>query len=203
MLVNQLSWIIEMKIAPSEIGFDIDGVVADTMEAFIRLAARDYAIHVAPDQITDFLVEECLDLEPLVIENIFSRLMKAPLAEGLRPIPGALPVLHALAKESPLTFITARPDPTPIAAWLEKHLEPQVFSQARLVATGDHDGKAAYIRKLGLRYFVDDRPQTCQQLAAETDITPIVFSQPWNRGRHSLASVESWEEVRNLCLPSS
>jgi len=189
-----------MKIAPKEIGFDIDGVVADTMEAFIRIAARDFAIPVRPEQITDFMVEECLDMDRLVIENIFDRLMKAPLEEGLQPIHEALPVLHDLAELAPLTFITARPDPVPIAAWLEKHLGRRVFSQARLVATGDHDGKVAHIRELGLRYFVDDRPQTCLGLAAEADITPIVFSQPWNRGRHTLASVENWAEVRHLCL---
>ncbi len=191
-----------MKIAPGEIGFDIDGVVADTMEAFIRLAARDFAILVRPEQITDFMVEECLDMDPQVVEIIFNRLMKSPLEEGLQPISDALPVLQFLAEQAPLSFITARPDPAPIAAWLEKHLGRRVFSQARLVATGDHDGKVAFIRELGLRYFIDDRPQTCRQLAAETDITPIVFSQPWNRGRHSLASVENWIEVRQLCLAS-
>jgi len=189
-----------MKIAPGEIGFDIDGVVADTMEAFIRLAARDFAILVQPEQITDFMVEECLDMDPRVIENIFCRLMKSPLEEGLQPVTDALPVLKDLAEQAPLTFITARPDPAPIAAWLEKHLGRQAFSRARLVATGDHDGKVAYIRELDLHYFIDDRHQTCEQLAAEADITPIVFSQPWNRGRHSLASVENWEDVRHLCL---
>jgi uncharacterized protein len=191
-----------MKIAPGEIGFDIDGVVADTMEAFIRLAARDFSILVRPEQITDFMVEKCLDMDPRVIENIFGRLMKSPLKEGLQPISNALSVLHDLAEQAPLTFITARPDPAPIAAWLAKHLGRQIFSRARLVATGDHDGKVAHIRELGLRYFIDDRPQTCRQLAAEADITPIVFSQPWNRGRHSLPSVKNWEEVRHLCLAS-
>jgi hypothetical protein len=29
-------------------------------------------------------------------------------------------------------------------------------------------------------------------------ITPLVFSQPWNRGRHDLQSVESWLEIHAL-----
>lgn len=189
-----------MKIEPQEIGFDIDGVVADTMEAFIRLAARDYAVQVHPEELTDFLAEACLDMDPRAIDNIFSRLLKSPLEEGLQPIYQALPVLQDLADRAPLTFITARPDPQPIAAWLEKHLGHRVFSRARLVATGKHDGKLAPIRELGLRFFVDDRHQTCQQLAAETDVTPIVFSQPWNRGQHTLSCVENWLEIRQLCL---
>lgn len=136
-----------MKIAPGEIGFDIDGVVADTMEAFIRLAARDFAILVRPEQITDFMVEKCLDMDPRVIENIFGRLMKSPLEEGLQPISDALSVLHDLAEQAPLTFITARPDPAPIAAcwkniWAGRFSpgpgwSPPVTMTARLPTSGN------------------------------------------------------------------
>jgi hypothetical protein len=33
----------EMKIQSREIGFDLDGVIADTAEAFIRLACEEHA----------------------------------------------------------------------------------------------------------------------------------------------------------------
>ena len=191
-----------MHIDPGRIGFDIDGVVADTMEAFIRLADRDHAIKVRPEDITDFEVEKCLDMDPAIVEDIFGRLMHDPLGEDLRPAPQSLPVLRDLAKRAPLTFITARPEAPPIAAWLGKHLGEAIFARARLIATGDHDGKVSHVKSLGLSHFVDDRPQTCRLLADETGITPIVFSQPWNRGRHSFATVESWLEIRQLCLVS-
>lgn len=189
-----------MKINPKHIGFDIDGVVADTSEAFIRLAKEDYAIKIRPEELTDFLVEECLPISPEIIAEIFDRLLKNPLAIELKPIPQATSVLRELARESNLTFITARPDPEPITAWLENHLGAAAFAGAQIVATGDHDGKAPHIRRFGLNYFVDDRHQTCSGLASEPDITPIVYSQPWNRGRHTLNSVENWQEIRRLCL---
>jgi len=189
-----------MKINPSHIGFDIDGVVADTSEAFIRLAKEDYDIDIRPEELTDFLAEECLTVSPAIIAEIFDRLLKTPLAIDLKPIPHATSVLRELAMTSTLTFITARPDPEPITAWLENHLGAAAFAGAQIVATGDHDGKAPHIRRFGLNYFVDDRHLTCNLLAKEPGITPIVYSQPWNRGRHTLNSVESWQEIRLLCL---
>ncbi|MCK5228099.1 MAG: hypothetical protein KAK02_07820, partial [Desulfobulbaceae bacterium] len=50
-----------------------------------------------------------------------------------------------------------------------------------------------------LKYFVDDRAQTCIMLDQE-GITPYVFSQPWNRGRHELETVKDWRGIRALCL---
>jgi len=190
-----------MRISSSQLGFDIDGVVADTTEAFIRLAREDYSITVTLEEITDFTVEDCLSMPRAVIAEIFERLLNIPLEIDLKPTQGSMSVLKELALRGPLTFITARPNPKPIAAWLEKHLGREAFSPARLIATGDHDGKAVHIKRLGLNYFIDDRHLTCNQLASEPGITPIVYSQPWNRGRHSHTFVENWAEIRKLCIP--
>ena len=84
-----------MKIHPGRIGFDIDGVVADTMEAFIRLAREDHGVDsISPEDITDFEVEDCLEMDPAVMENIFVRLMVEPVAAGLRPMAHAVDVLQ-------------------------------------------------------------------------------------------------------------
>ncbi len=98
-------------IPPGNIGFDIDGVVADTMEAFIRMARVDYGEKIHPEEITDFMVEECLDLDPEIIEKIFSRLLSDPIAAGLKPMTGAVETIRDLSRTAPVTFITARPDP--------------------------------------------------------------------------------------------
>jgi hypothetical protein len=188
------------KIAPGLIGLDIDGVVADTMEAFIRLARCDYGVDtIVPDDITAFEVEACLDLQPHIVDDIFRRLLGAPLESGLRPMEHAVEVLLEFAGQAPLTFITARPDHGPIADWLRYFLGDAIFANARLVAMGDHDDKGRYIRELGLTHFIDDRAETCVNLAAQ-GITALVFEQPWNRGRHELATVDNWLAIRDLCL---
>lgn len=188
-----------MQIAPHLIGFDIDGVVADTMEAFIRLAHQDHGVGpIGPEEITDFEVEKCLALPPALIAAIFTRLLHDPLAAGLKPMADAVVTLHELAETAPLTFITARPDAEPIAAWLRAVLGERVYQKVDLVAMGEHDGKLEFIKARGLQYFIDDRAETCLHLHAH-GITPYVYNQPWNRGRHELHNVDDWQAIRALC----
>ena len=189
-----------MRIHPGSIGFDIDGVVADTMEAFIRLAREDHGVDtISPEDITDFEVKDCLEMDPTVTENIFIRLMAEPVAVGLRPMAHAIDVLREFAAVAPLHFVTARPDKEPIEEWLAKELGPEAFARVRLIAMGAHDRKATYIKDMGLSSFVDDRAQTCIALQHE-GIRPMVYTQPWNRGKHDLETVDDWMAIRSLCL---
>jgi len=188
------------KINPALIGFDIDGVVADTGGAFIRIANEEYGINsISLDDITSFEVIDCLDVDQGIIEEIFIRLLDDPLTAGLQPMEDAIPVLHRFADEAPLTFITARPHEKPIARWLKHYLQPATFEKIRLVAMGVHDNKTAYIKDLGLKYFVDDRLQTCRMLANE-GITPLVYNQPWNKNGHDLPTVNDWQAIHSLCF---
>ncbi|MEN8258908.1 MAG: hypothetical protein ABFS09_13695 [Thermodesulfobacteriota bacterium] len=189
---------IQHPIPPEQIGFDIDCVVADTMEAFIRLADQEHNIAVLPEQITDFTVENCLPIDPEIIESIFLRLLDAPVKNKLLPMENAVPVLEKFASYAPLTFVTARPNRTPIYDWLAATLGPQVMTEARLVAMGDHNGKVDHIKDLGISYFIDDRFETCEEIAAH-GITAIVYNQPWNENRHSLPTVRSWADIEALC----
>ncbi|MBC8318836.1 MAG: hypothetical protein H8E41_13105 [Desulfobulbaceae bacterium] len=188
-----------MNISPHTIGFDIDCVVADTMSAFIDLARKEYDVTIKPEQITSFQVEKCLDIPPRIIQDIFSRLLEEPLESGLQPMDHAVSVLTALSIEAPLTFITARPTKKPIDRWLHTILGESVYSKINLIATGEHDGKLPYIKNAGLHSFIDDRVPTCLELA-ENGFQPIVFSQPWNRGKHDLPSVENWLSIQDLFL---
>lgn len=188
------------KIHPSQLGFDIDGVVADTAGAFLRMARDEYGVAgLSASDITAFQVEDCLDMDPKLVDTIFGRLLTDPIDNGLEPMPHAVSVLGELAATAPLTFITARPQKRPIERWLRKVLGPAAAKGMRLVATGEHDGKGDYIKSMGLRYFIDDRAETCIRLAAE-GLSPYVFSQPWNYGRHQLPTVDNWLAIRNLCL---
>jgi len=188
------------KINPALIGFDIDGVVADTGGAFIRIASEEYGINsITLDDITSFEVVDCLEVDQEIIEEIFSRLLADPLTAGLQPMEDAIPVLHSFAEETQLTFVTARPHEEPIARWLKHFLKPATFEKMRLVAMGEHDNKTSYIKDLGLKYFIDDRLKTCQMLARE-GITPIVYDQPWNRNGHDLPTVSNWKAIHALCF---
>ncbi len=187
-----------MNIAHNEIGFDLDGVIADTAEVFIRLACEkfDYCSFRLED-ISSFQVQDCLDIPADKVEQIFYTILKDSLGTGLQPMPGAVETITKMATRNPVTIITARPLQKPVEDWLEHFFSSETCSQLRLVAMGDHDGKLQYIKNHNLNYFIDDRVETCLQLA-KTSITPIVFRQPWNHNKHSLASVNNWQEIHAL-----
>lgn len=188
------------KIAPAEIGFDFDGVIADTVEAFIRIACEEYAhCGIRLEDITHFLVEQCLPMDAAIADSIFLQILQDSVGTGLQPMAGAVEVVSELAASSQVTIITARPDAAPVHHWLQTLFPVPVYRQIRVVAMGDHDDKARHVKKLGLTAFVDDRAETCLQLKRE-GIFSIVFSQPWNRNRHNLPTVSSWAEIRALCL---
>ena len=187
-----------MHIKSDEIGFDFDGVIAATGETFLRLACEEFGhCSFSLEDIKDFEVEDCLGIPKEHVEQLFHTIMIDSLTTGLQPIPGALEVISNLAKESIVTIITARPHTNPVADWLDHFCTEQTCNKIKLVATSDHNDKTRYIHDHNLRFFIDDRVETCLQLA-ETDITPIVYNQPWNRGRHSLQSVNNWQEISTL-----
>ncbi|WP_232362484.1 5' nucleotidase, NT5C type [Desulfogranum mediterraneum] len=188
------------RISPGRIGFDFDGVIADTAEAFIRIACEQYdhcAIRL--EEITRFEVEECLDMDEGLVEQIFSQILHDSLGSGLLPMPGAVPVLEELSDHGQITIITARPLADPVHRWLEHHLPVRVRDQTQVIAMGDHDDKLRHIHRLELSHFIDDREATCIQLA-EAGVRSILFSQPWNRSQHALPRVRDWDDIRALCL---
>ncbi len=186
-----------MKIKSHEIGFDLDGVIAATGETFLRLACQEFG-HCSfnLEDIKDFEVEDCLAIPKEHVEQLFYSIMKDSLQCGLQPMEGAVDVITELATRAQVTIITARPLTQPVSEWLDHFFPAETCENINLVATGDHNDKFRYIKDHNLQFFVDDRVETCLQLA-ETHVTPIVYNQPWNIGRHALQNVSNWVEIKN------
>ena len=186
------------NIPLNRLAFDIDGVVADIMTTFLDLARERYGRgHLRYEHITTFFLEDCLDLEPWIIDTLIRELIDRPHELPVEPFPHAVPVLTRLAQETPLLFITARDQARPIQTWLQRTLEQVPPEAIRVFATGDPDGKIHHLQDHGIHYFVEDRLETCHQLAAH-GITPILFSQPWNRQEHPFLEVRDWPELAGL-----
>lgn len=185
------------KIAPGQIGFDFDGVIADIGEAFIRLACTKYGhCDLTLEQISSFQVEQCLNIPRSTIEMIFEDILQDSIGTGLKPINGAVDSLKQLSRHAPVTIITARPEIGPVSDWLNHYCGSEA-TRITLVSSGDHDDKERYIREHDILYFIDDRLTTCMMLA-ESGLNPLVFSQPWNRAGHNLPSVSNWKEILEL-----
>jgi uncharacterized HAD superfamily protein len=187
------------RLPKDRLAFDIDGVVADIMTTFLNLARErfDAGHHLRYEHITTFFLEECLDLEPRIIDALIRELIDRPHELAVEPFPHAVPVLSRLAEETPLIFVTARDRAGPIRTWLHRTLAPVPPEAIRVLATGDPDAKIHYLQDHGIQYFVEDRLETCLQLA-EHGIIPILFAQPWNRRPHPFIEVQDWPQLAGL-----
>jgi uncharacterized HAD superfamily protein len=186
-------------IPRNRLAFDIDGVVADIMTPFLALVRERYnrGHHLRYDHITTFMLSECLDLPIHIINEIIRELIDRPHELPVEPFPHAVPVLTRLAQETPLLFVTARDRRQPIERWLHRHLAPVPPAAIRVLATGDPDAKVHCLQDRQIEYFVEDRLETCRQLA-DHGITPIVFAQPWNRLPHPFLEVADWSALASL-----
>jgi 5'(3')-deoxyribonucleotidase len=185
-------------ISPSGMAFDIDGVVADTMSLFVRIARDEFRIdNVSYEGITSYNLEECLEMEPAAIDAIIRQLLDGSHKFPLSPIQGASKNLARLSKSTDkMLFVTARPSPDYIHHWLR-----DVFSfdksKIEVVATGGFEEKADVLADRGISHFVEDRLETCFYLN-ERGIKPVLFRQPWNRQPHPFIEVGSWKELEAL-----
>lgn len=185
-----------MQIAPRDIAFDFDGVVADTFRLFVRMANEDYGYAFEYEDITDYLFLNAIDMDRAVADKIIEQLTDIPHELDLQPNKGASETLTRLARVNPLLFVTARPYGNPVELWFQKTM-PHLKDAIRIEATGGSVEKLPVLRERGVRYFVEDRLDTCRMLV-EHGITPILYDQPWNREPHPFQVVKDWEDIARL-----
>lgn len=186
-----------MKILPSTIAFDFDGVIADTFRLFVRMAREQYHYDFAYDDITEYEFLKSIRMDRAHASEIIEVLTNEPHTIDLFPNVGARDILTRLTSHAPLLVVTARPLPEPVALWFDRHI-PEIGRQClRIEATGVNTAKLDILKGHGVEYFVDDRLDTCHMLQ-EAGITPIVFTQPWNRRPHPFTAVSTWEEMKAL-----
>jgi len=163
------------RILPNELAFDIDGVFADTFRIFVETAREQYGIQVEYEDITEYDFREVIDIDEKISHEIIQRILDNPLEMGIRPVVGSVDVLTRLSHISPLLFVTARSERDSILEWIQQHIRVARMSDIRLEATSVHEKKIPVLLKHGIRYFVEDRLETCY-LLDKTPVTPIVFS---------------------------
>lgn len=179
-----------MEIAPRDIAFDFDGVVADTFRLFVQMANADHGLKIDYEDITDYEFLNVIDMDHHVAERLIQTITEIPPDLDLKPNKGAPEILTRLSESSPLLFITARPSINPVERWFEKTM-PHLVPSLHIEATGGSKAKLPVLQERHVRYFVEDRLDTCH-LVASQGITPIVYDQPWNRKAHPFQVVKDW-----------
>lgn len=189
-------------IDPSELAFDIDGVVADTMAVFVQLARERYGFSdLTKNDLRHYDLHRCLDADPRLVDEMICLTLDDAHTELIPPEPQAPDVLTEMSRHGPLRFVTARIWPESIVRWLHKTLPQVAPENIQVIATGAPEAKLAILRKLGVRYFVEDRLETCKILTLE-GIQPLLFDQPWNRAPSSaeFPRIANWQHLRQWVL---
>jgi uncharacterized HAD superfamily protein len=185
------------KIPPRELAFDIDGVFADTFRVFVETAQKDYGVRIEYEDITEYEFLSVIDMEEAVASEIIDRILSDPIRMGIEPMAGSVAVLSKLATRAPILFVTARPEKEAISAWVKQKLPEADSGLLRVEATATHLQKLPVLLNHGIRYFVEDRLDTCY-LIEEAALVPIVFEQPWNKKTHPFCRVKNWGELASL-----
>jgi len=182
-------------IEPGALAFDIDSVIADTMHLFLDILRDHYDVRtVRYTDITCYRLDQCLDLNEDVLEGAVTRILDGRYRATLKPIAGAGSVLRRIAETTGrILMVTARPDPGLIESWMNQLLDGQ-HHRARIIATGSHEAKTDILLQNHIKWFVEDRLETCHLLKT-AGIEPVVFQQPWNQAPHDYLHVESWQEL--------
>ena len=191
-------------IDPCQLAFDIDGVVADTMSIFVRLARERYGLtHLSKQDMLCYNLYECLDLQREIIDDLICLTLDDRHTMEIPPVPGAPEVLMELAGVAPLRFITARVWSESITQWLFTILPGVPREKITVIASGAPETKLDILNELQIRYFVDDRVETCKHLK-EAGIEPLLFDQPWNRNEsaNGLIRIQNWTQLKSWVLPS-
>ena len=190
-------------IEPRELAFDIDGVVADTMDVFVRLARERFGFAaMTKEDISCYNLYECLGIEKEVLDELICLTLDDEHTMQIPPMPGAREVLTELSRGHPLRFVTARIWPESITEWLYQTLPGVSPERISVIASGAPELKPVILKELGVHYFVEDRVETCHQLK-EAGIQPLLFVQPWNRNEPAdgFIRVENWAGLKEWVLP--
>jgi hypothetical protein len=191
-------------IDPCLLAFDIDGVVADTMAVFVRLAHEKYGLtRLSKQDMICYNLHECLGLEREIIDDLIRLTLDDQHTMEIPPVPGAPEVLMELAETVPLRFVTARMRPESITEWLFTALPGVLHDRITVIASGAPETKPPILNGLDVRYFVEDRIETCRHLK-EAGIEPLLFDQPWNRNQQAdgFIRVQNWMQLKEWVLPS-
>jgi len=189
-------------IDAGEIAFDIDGVVADTMAVFVRLAGERYGLsELRKEHLTCYDLYRCVPAEREIVDELVCLTLDDEHTLQVPAMPGAPEVLGKLALCGPLRFVTARVWPESIVRWLRLNLPQAPPERIQVTATGDPRRKLEVLRDLRIRYFVEDRLETCHLLSRD-GIRPLLFDQPWNRGEeHPYPRIGSWAHLARWLAP--
>ena len=185
------------------IGFDIDNVILDFTEAFLRTASDKFGIlkKAKYSDVTRYAFYECLDISRDKCFEIVDYVLDNPFECKIKAVPGAIKVLTDLSKYTPLIFVTARKEKFKKTTKKSVYsILPDVDKSKIIIEHCKGSEKHLILDKLEVNFFIEDRTKNCRILN-EKGIKTYLVNKPWNnktRPNDSFTRIDTWEEIYNL-----
>lgn len=164
-----------------KVGFDLDGVLAQTYTGFINYVNRVHDWQVEQKRATEYDLSKCLYPKgsgPLHEKDFWAVFEDFMVDKGhnIQPAPNSYGPISRLANEHELNIVTARTGKNRPGTyqWVERHF-PKMFTGIYF-----YTDKGQATRELGLDIFIEDCLDNAESVAA-AGRPVIIFDAPYNQ----------------------
>lgn len=163
---------------------DIDGVIANTSGAVLKLYNKDYYDNVTNNDILEWNTHKFV--KPECGEKVYDYYTRDDIYSYVEPIEGALfAVQYLRVKGHRVIFVTSGLTAAKVL-WmmkyglvLDRYYDPDlVFAHDKTLIAGD--------------VLIDDKIENCRGR------TSILFDQPWNRTENHVRRARDWTDVLDI-----
>ncbi len=159
------------------IAFDLDGVIADSLQAYLDYFDEKFGIRLSKSKITKWRLDDISGLNMQKVLGTFEVVFGDP--NRVAPVSGSIECLskyYKMVGEIPIITHRFGKNGVPGARrWLNKHLK----GKYKLIVS-DPDKKIEIMKKKKYFGLVEDNPITALK-AAEAGFLSIIFHTPYNR----------------------
>jgi len=185
----------------SLIGIDIDEVVAEFLESFLKFYNTKYNKEHRKEDFETYQFEDTIGGTHEDAVNLVKEFGNHYFFENLPLVDGAVEHVKELSKEYEIIFITARHPmfKEKTESFLKKYFE-EIFSE--VLYTGEAFAKygitkADLCKERGIKIMIDDNKLFANELA-EKGVKVFLLDKPWNKNydkHENIIKVKDWKEV--------
>lgn len=185
------------------IAVDLDGVLSDTLSAFIQFHNEVYKTALARNHFYSDYYWEVLNEEKEITIAKFQHFTKTHHFQNIQPVKGAIKAITFLAKHHQLIVITARGQELAeeTNTWIRRHFpnkfkDIHVINHALFAKTGKTVSKGELCQKLNVDIVIEDNLHHAHDCVSDTTRV-FLINQLWNKGALSkgISRVNSWKDL--------
>lgn len=182
------------------IAVDLDDVLADTLDNFIKFHNASYKTKLKFNDFKFYALHEIIGLSEEEEAKRLELFDKSKFFDKLKPLKGAQKAISELSKKNKIVVVTARTENVKekTKKWLANYfpeIEDVTFiSQGYM---GFVKTKAEVCKSLGAAVIIEDKKSFVLE-CADAGIKVLMFDYPWNKDvkdDKNIIRVKSWKEI--------